>query len=110
MKVFASPVPDDRLSRHISGHGGVDDPEVAGGFTVFRILADTDIDLVVVDHRSGNDVVLGTCPSQLPLGPLGVAVELPDQLPGFRNEGIDPAIAPGEDDLGLAVDNPVGWI
>jgi hypothetical protein len=37
---------------------GVDHPEVADPLAVLGILADADVDLVVVDHRSRDDVVL----------------------------------------------------
>ena len=36
---------------------GVDRPEVADALAVLGVLADADVDLVVVDHRRGDDVV-----------------------------------------------------
>ena len=49
-------------------------------------------------------------PAQFPNRIFGIAVELPDQFSSFRFEGIDPAIAAGKNNLGFAVDYPVGWV
>src|SRR3954468_10635188 len=82
--------------------GQVDAPEVADAGLVLGILADADVDAVLVDDRGGDEVVARAAAGQLVLGVLGVAVELPDQLAAAGVERIDPAVAAGEDDLRLA--------
>ena len=78
---------------------------------VLGVLADADVDLVVVDDRRADEVVAGAGAAELVDGVLGVAVELPDQLAGLGAEAVEPAVAAGEDDLPDAVDlaRRPGW-
>ena len=52
----------------------------------------------------------GRASAARPCAPVGIAVELPDQLAGRRLEAVEPAVAAGEDDLRLAVDLGVGRV
>ena len=58
----------------------------------------------------GDEVAAVAVAAQLVLRILGIAVELPEQLVGRGVERIEPAVAAGEDDLRLAVDDAVGGI
>ena len=86
---------------------GVNNPQVADPFTVLGVLPDGDEHLVVVDHRGGDDIV-AVAATLFPLGILGVAVELPNQLPRFGLERIEPPVPSGKDDLRLAADYAIG--
>ena len=83
---------------------------MAGRFPVLRILADPNIHQPVVNHRSGDDIIFSAGAAQFPHRIFGIAVEFPDQLAAFRNEGIEPAVAAGEDHLGHAADFPITGI
>src|SRR5882724_7234760 len=77
---------------------------------VLGIVPNADVDTVLVDDRSGNEVVARTLAAELVLGILRVAVKLPEQLAGVRVEGPNPAVATREDDLLLAGDDGVGGV
>src|SRR5262249_22462871 len=79
---------------------------MADAHLVFRILTDADVYLVVIDNRRGDEVATSAPAAQLVDGILGIAVELPDEFPCLRVEGMQPAIAAGKDDLRLTVHFP----
>ena len=74
-------------------------------------LADTDIDLVIVEHGGGNQVVAGPGSAQLPFGILGITVELPVQFRfavfAFGIETAQPPVSTGEQHLRFAVEHTV---
>src|SRR5262245_6756373 len=76
---------------------------------MFRILADADVDLVVVNGRRGDEIVACALAPQLVEGVFRIAVELPQQL-AVGIERIDPAVAAREDDLRLALDDSVSRV
>ena len=79
---------------------------------MFGVLPAGDIHQAVVDHGSGDDVVL-RAGAKDPLRFFGIDVKLPQQfrtplaITG-RIEGVHPAVATGEDCLRLAAQHPVG--
>src|SRR5262245_23597004 len=77
---------------------------------VFRILADADVDLVVLDDRRGDEVITRSLAPALIEGVLRIAIELPDDLAGVGLKRIEPAVAAGEDRLRLAVDDREGRV
>ena len=103
-------MPEHGLVGHVSRHRRVERPEVADTLAVLGVLAHADVDAVVEDHRRGDDVVLGTAGTQGVHAALGVGVELPEQLAALGLEGIDPAVAAAEHDLGPALHDPVGRV
>src|SRR5262249_17478838 len=100
---------DDQLGRNVAALGHVDAPEMADTELVLGVLAGADVDAVLVDDRRGDEVAARAFAQQLVLGVLGIAVELPQELAGGI-EGVDPAIAAGKNDLGLAIDDGIGRV
>src|SRR5467141_3758852 len=74
----------------------------------FRILTHAYIDFVLVNHRRGDDVVLGPAAALFEFGGLGIAVELPDRLAALCLEAAEPAITASKNNLALAIDQRVG--
>ena len=63
---------------------------------MFRVLSHADVNPILPDDGCRNNVIACPSPSQFPYRIFGVAVELPDQLSGFRFEGVDPTVAAGK--------------
>src|SRR5688572_11841855 len=76
---------------------------MADALIVFRILADADIHLVVVDHRGREEVILRPLGAQNVYGRLGVAIKLPDNTAVLGIETVHPAVAARKDHLRFAV-------
>ena len=89
--------------RHVALLGDIDAPKMPHALFVLRILADADVELVVMHNRRGNEVVACPLRSQDIEGFLGVAIKLPDEGAGRRLEGVDPTVAAGENNLAFAV-------
>jgi len=107
-EVLVAAMPGGVGGRDVAAAGRVDAVEVADTGTVFGILADTDVDVVVIDHGSGDQVVARAVAAQFPFGILRIAVEFPDQCARIGIETVDPAVAPGENDLGFPAHHAVG--
>src|SRR5262249_43508185 len=89
----------------------VDAPEVTGGAgppTAVRGRADADVDLAVVPHRRGDEVVALSAVRAAVL--FRAAIELPDHLARVGLQAVQPGVAAGEDHLPLAVDLGVGRV
>src|SRR4029079_11178504 len=110
VEIVAAAVPDDAGAGDVALLGGVDGPEVTHALAVLGVLAHAHVDLVLPDHRGGDDLVGGAAAAQDVLGARWVGVELPDQVAGLGLERVDPSVAAGEDDLGTALDHRVGRV
>ena len=66
---------------------------------MLRILANADVDDVVVEDRRRDDVVAGALAAELPHRLLRVRIEGPDQLAGVRRERVDHALTARNDEL-----------
>src|SRR6185295_9823608 len=66
-------------------------------------LANANVDAVVVNDRRCGEIA-AFAPGDGEFSAFGVRIELPNQV-APRREGVEPAIAAGEDDLRLAVDD-----
>ena len=56
---------------------GVDAPDAAGSFAMFGILSGGDIDLVVVQHGKGDQVIARATATQFQHAVFGVRIEFP---------------------------------
>src|SRR5262249_9546085 len=81
---------------------------MANGFLVFGVLANADVELVVVNHGRGGEGGERAPAAELVAGIFRVAIELPDELAGLWLERIHPAVAAREDDLSLTVRFRIG--
>src|SRR5262245_16176300 len=79
------------------------------GDEVLRVLADADVDLVVVNDRRGDEVVARALAAELVKGVFRIAIELPKKL-AIGVERVNPAVAAGKDDLRLSLPDRVGRI
>src|SRR5262249_28073161 len=77
----------------------IDAPEMANTLFVLRILADADVEPVLMDDRGRQEIAARAGAAEPIDRFLGVAIEFPDQLAGLRLEGIQPTVAAREDDL-----------
>ena len=107
VEVVVAEVPDRGAVRRVAFHVRVEGIEVARAFTVFGILADPEVELVVVEDRRRDHVVPGARSAEFPDRVLRVQIELPQQGAGRRFVGVEPAVAAREGDLRLAVDDAV---
>ncbi len=101
---------DDKLRRHVPFFGHVDAPEMADAVLVLGVLADADVNLVVVDGGSRDKVISRPLTGQLILGVFGIAIEYPDKLAGIGIERVDLAFPAGKNDLLLAIDDGIGRV
>src|SRR5262245_29218373 len=76
----------------------------------FRVLTHSDVDLVLINHRRGDDVVFRSAAAFLKIGGLGIAIELPDRLARLGFEAAKPAVAASKHDLALAVDHGISRV
>ena len=72
------------------------------------ILADADVDLVVVDHRRGDEVVARALAAECIVGRPWGCNRTPDYPCRWPDRTSEPAVAAWEDDLRLAVDDGIG--
>src|SRR5262249_19142669 len=78
---------------------------MADAFLVFGILANADVQAIVVNGRRGDEIVARTARAQFVKGVLGIRIELPNEFASLRLEGIQPAVAARKNNLRL----PVGF-
>ena len=103
-------MPDGAVLGDVAALGGVDRIEVADAFPVLGILPDADVDPIVVDHRSGDEIVARAHAAERPLGVFRIAVEPPELFAGLGLERIEDAVTAREDHLRNPADNTVGRV
>src|SRR5262249_6523206 len=94
--------------RNVAALRRVDAVQMSKAFTVLRVLADAEEYVVIPDQRRRDDVALGALAAEDVFRVRRVHVEFPQRIALERLEGVDEAIATGEDDLRLAGHDPVG--
>src|SRR5262245_9595259 len=76
------------------------------GDEMLRVLTNADVDFFVVNDRRGDEIVARALAAQLVERVLRVAIELPKEL-AIGVERVNPAVAAGENHLGLAINHGV---
>src|SRR5574341_1268659 len=85
----------------------IDGPKMADAFAVLRILAEADVDFVVVNYRRGDEITFGAGAAEL-VNRIGrIAIEFPNQFARLRLERIKNAVAAGENHLRHTVDHSI---
>src|SRR5262245_7209805 len=92
--------------RDVAGLGDIDAPQVADlGTVIIRLLPHAHVNLIVMHHGGSQKERLRPLATGLVRGRrLGVAIELPNKLPGFGVQTPQPAVSSRKDYLRLAVD------
>ena len=57
IKIGISKMPDHRTVGYVAFQGRIDDPQMASPLSVLRILTNSDINLVIINDRGGNEII-----------------------------------------------------
>src|SRR5262245_51810227 len=98
-------MPDDAALCNVPSLRSVDAVEMADSFSMFGILPVGNVDLVVEDYRSADQLISGFWPHRI----LRIAIELPQLLTAHCIIATHPAIALSVHNLNNITNLAYGW-